>query len=314
MGAKVKNGGFKNYRTTIDYVKLFLAFKYKTAKDTYLSRVNMEFMTELEHYIRNHPMKENDPCVGNGLGKHIQRFKTIIKWGKLIKWSKENQISEYPCNIKKNKRKKLSIVQLVDLENQEFIEKQLQFVQDLFLYSCYTGLAYAEAMKLDDSHFEWDTNGVTWCLIYRDKTEDLCPVPLLKSAEKILKKYRAIRKPDTTRIFPRITNKDVNAYLKVIQQICHIPFPLTFHIARHTFAKTVALKNGIPLETVQMMMGHTKITTTQIYADVDEEKILDDMTGLDEKLEKRRALVLKHQTGNNPVSKSPEAVPIMSIY
>ncbi|HEU0227156.1 MAG TPA: tyrosine-type recombinase/integrase [Arachidicoccus soli] len=291
---KLDNGGFKNYRTTIDYVKRFLAFKFKTNKDVYLSQVNMEFMTELEHYIRIYPIKENDPCLGNGLGKQIQRFKTIIKWSKTIKWSKENQAAEYPCNIKKNKRKKLSIEQLVTLENKSFLNERLQFVRDLFLFSCYTGLAYAEVMKLDESHFEWDTNGITWCLIYRDKTEGLCPVPLIKSAITILDKYRAIRKPEMTRIFPRITNKDVNDYLKNIQEIYGIPFDLTFHIARHTFAKTVALKNGIPLETVQMMLGHTKIATTQIYADVDEEKILDDTFDLEEKLELKRARVKEH--------------------
>lgn len=291
---KLENGGFKNYRTTIDYAKRFLDCTFKTTKDVYLSQVNMEFMTELEHYIRNHPIKENDPCLGNGLGKHIQRFKTIIKWGKSIKWSKDNQIAEYPCNIKKNKRKKLTIEQLVALENRSFLNERLQFVRDLFLFSCYTGLAYAEVMKLDESHFEWDTNDVTWCLIYRDKTEGLCPVPMIKSATNLLTKYRALRKPEITRIFPRITNKDVNDYLKIIQEICGIPFDLTFHIARHTFAKTVALKNGIPLETVQMMLGHTKITTTQIYADVDEEKILDDTFDLETKLELKRARVMEH--------------------
>ena len=116
----------------------------------------------------------------------------------------------------------------------------------------------------------------------------------MKSASEILTKYRVIRKPGETKIFPRISNKDVNENLKVIQQICNIPFPLTFHIARHTFAKTVALKNGIPLETVQMMMGHTKISTTQIYADVDEGKILEDTKDLNEKLDRRRAQVMEH--------------------
>lgn len=251
-------------------------------------------MTEFEHFIRNHPMKESDPCLGNGLGKHIQRFKTIIQWGKTIQWSKDNQIIEYPTNIKKNKRKKLSIEQLVALENQVMLNDRLQFVKDLFLYACYTGLAYAEVMKLDDNHFEWDTNEVTWCLIYRDKTDGLCPVPLIKSANTILNKYRALRNPETTKVFPRISNKHVNDSLKIIQEICGIPFDLTFHIARHTFAKTVALKNGIPLETVQMMLGHTKISTTQIYADVDEEKILDDTSDLEEKLERKRARVMEH--------------------
>ena len=107
----------------------------------------------------------------------------------------------------------------------------------------------------------------------------------------ILKKYReeAIQNGRST-IFPKITNQEVNRCLKIIQEACEIRIPMTFHVARHTFAKTVALKNGIPLETVQMMLGHTKITTTQIYADVDEEKIIHDMAGLEEKLNKKREI------------------------
>lgn len=83
----------------------------------------------------------------------------------------------------------------------------------------------------------------------------------------------------------------MNDSLKIIQESCGITTPLTFHVARHTFAKTIALKNGVPLETVQMMMGHTKITTTQIYADVDEEKILDDISGLDERINRKKEMV-----------------------
>jgi integrase/recombinase XerD len=81
-----------------------------------------------------------------------------------------------------------------------------------------------------------------------------------------------------------------------MQAACDITTYLTFHVARHTFGKTVALKNGIPLETVQMMMGHTKITTTQIYADVDEEKIINDMAGLEDKLERKRATIAKDRS------------------
>jgi hypothetical protein len=87
-----------------------------------------------------------------------------MNWTKSIKWIKENPVADYPAKLKKNKRKKLSIEALVTLENQALSDKKLQFVKDLFLYSCYSGLAYAEVMKLDDHHFEWDTNGVTGVL------------------------------------------------------------------------------------------------------------------------------------------------------
>jgi integrase/recombinase XerD len=116
---------------------------------------------------------------------------------------------------------------------------------------------------------------------------------MLQSASKILNKYR--QRPafkETGTIFPRITNQQVNRCLKIIQVVCDIPFTLTFHIARHTFAKTIALKNGIPITTVQVMMGHTKITTTMIYAEVDEEMVLEDTTGWQEKIDKKREIIL----------------------
>lgn len=149
-------------------------------------------------------------------------------------------------------------------------------------------------MKLSDNEIHWDTSGIAWCQIYRTKTDELCTVPLLRNATMILKKYRedAIQH-GRNNIFPPVSNKYVNECLKIIQAACDIKTYLTFHVARHTFAKTVALKNGIPLETVQMMMGHTKISTTQIYADVDEEKILVDMQGLDEKIDLKKALILE---------------------
>jgi integrase/recombinase XerD len=286
---KMKPGGFKNYKTTIDYIKAFLS-KFP-AKDIYLSQLNMELATEFEYYVRNHPLKKHDPCLGNGIAKHIQRFKRIINWAKEIQWIKTNPCQEYSCPQKKTKRKKLTIQEVVALEQKEFADAQLAYVKDIFLLSCFMGLAYVDVMALKGTHFEWDVEGIIWCKIYRTKSDELCPVPLLRSAACILNKYRSASLSSETNIFPRITNQQVNRSLKIIRSACDIVTPMTFHVARHTFAKTIALKNGIPLETVQMMMGHTKITTTQIYADVDEEKIIEDMNGIDEKLDKKRKIV-----------------------
>jgi integrase/recombinase XerD len=191
------------------------------------------------------------------------------------------------------------------LENKPFVDLTLSYVKDLFLYSCYTGLAFADAMALRESDFEFGLDGTVWCKIYRTKSDELCAVPLLESAAKILNKYRHDAKTQNrTNIFPKISNQHVNDSLKIMQAACEILTYLTFHVARHTFAKTVALKNGIPLETVQMMMGHTKITTTQIYADVDEEKIMDDMTGLEDKLDRKREIVLRSRKLAKEVSLS----------
>jgi len=297
---KLKEGGFKNYKTTIDYINRFLESKYST-KDIYLSQLDMEFVTELEYYIRHYPIKDHDPCLGNGVAKHIQRFKRIINWAtKTLKWLKQNPVADYSCPVKKSKRKKLTFEQLVKLEQKEFQDSSLLYVRDLFLFSCYTGFAFADVMALRKTHFEWDGEETVWCKIYRLKSDVLSPLPLIRDAAKIINRYTLQFGCDDA-IFSPLTNQYVNRCLKVIKEICEIEIPITFHVARHTFAKTVALKNGVPLETVQLMMGHTKITTTQIYADVDEEKILRDMAGIEEKLQTKRGIVIE-RLGNQLVT------------
>jgi integrase/recombinase XerD len=290
---KLRQGGFKNYRTTIDYIKRFLAGQNPSG-DIYLSQLNMQLATEFEFFVRNNPVRESDPCLGNGVAKHIQRFKRIVNWGVEIEWLRNNPLEKYSCPVKKNKRKKLNFQQLATLEQKVFQSDALNYVKDIFLFSCYTGLAFVDVMQLKQRHFEWDEDGKVWCKIYRMKSDALSPVPLLKRAAELVNKY----KDDTESIkreaiFPMLTNQYVNRCLKNIQEICEFDIPVTFHVARHTFAKTVALKNGVPLETIQLMMGHSKITTTQIYAEVDEEKILDDMSQVQSKLDKKMLLYLQ---------------------
>jgi integrase/recombinase XerD len=188
---------------------------------------------------------------GNGLAKHVQRFKRIVNWAVEIKWISLNPFEKYSCSQKKTRRKKLTFPQLVAIEQQNFPDPTIHYVKELFLNSCYTGFAFADAMALLEEHFEWDTAETVWCKKYRIKSIELAAVPILRSAAVILNKYR--NRPDFIKggcIFPKITNQEVNRGLKIIQTVCGIDIPLTFHVARHTFAKTVALKNGIPLETV----------------------------------------------------------------
>jgi site-specific recombinase XerC len=134
---KLSYGSFKNYKTTIEYIKLFLQ-RSNASGDMYLSQLNMRLMTEFEYYVRNTPVKNYDPCLGNGLAKHIQRFKRILNWAVEIGWLKNNPFEKYSCPVKKNKRKKLTIEQLVKLEQKKFHNEHLQYANDLFLFGCYT--------------------------------------------------------------------------------------------------------------------------------------------------------------------------------
>lgn len=286
---KLKHGGFKNYKTTITYIKTFAKQQF-SGKTVYLKQVNMQFATHLEFYIRNQPLKETDPFLGNGVAKHIQRFKRIMNWAAEIKWVKINEIDSYKCPIKKSKRKKLTMEEVLQLESKLFQDENLNYVRDLFIFSCYTSFAYIDVMTLAEADFEFTMDGKIWCLKYRVKSEELQRVLMLKTATRILLKYRNKETfQERKTIFPFLTNQYVNRCLHIIQNACEISTPMTFHVARHTFAKTVALKNGVPMENIQKIMGHSKITTTQIYADVDEEKIFDDLGKLEERLDQERA-------------------------
>lgn len=287
-GDKLEPGTLKNYGATEQYLKAYIKFKYNK-EDIFLTQLDYEFITELEHHIRYHPIKAHDPCKGNGVMKHLERFKKMVNWAKQLGWISSNPIGDYKLSFKRYKRKKLDITELSRIEEKQFSNPSLAYVKDLFLFSCYTGLAYCDVMALKPTNFESDAYGNLWCKIYRQKSEELSPVPVLKFAAELLLKYKdhpkAIRKGA---IFPYISNQELNRNLKIIGETCDITKYMSFHLARHTFATAVTLKNGVPIETVSKMLGHTKITTTQIYADVDEEKIVEDMAGVEDRLKNRK--------------------------
>lgn len=171
------------------------------------------------------------------------------------------------------------------MENKQFKIKRLELVKDLFVFCCYTGLAYVDVMQLTMDNIVEGLDGEDWFKTHRQKTNIPVNIPILPKAKQILKKYlNPPRTANTDVIFPVFSNQKVNSYLKEITDLCGIKKNLTFHIARHTFATTVTLSNGVPIETVSKMLGHTKIATTQVYARVLERKVSEDMALLRKKL------------------------------
>jgi integrase/recombinase XerD len=289
-GQKLKQGTMKNYVATEEYLKRFLQAKFHV-DDINLAKLNLEFIIELEYYIRNNPLKRHDPCEGNGVMKHLERFKKLVAWALILGWISANPYDVYQLSLKRYKRPKLTMEELMSIEKQEFTAPRLLYVKDLFLFSCYTGLAYADVMALTAQNFEIDEKGKLWCKIYRQKSEELASVPVLKIASRLMAKYKNNPKAiNSGKVFPFISNQDVNRNLKIIGEVCGIEKYMSFHLGRHTFATSVALKNGVPMETVSKMLGHKKITTTQIYAEVDEAKMAQDMAGVEEKMEISRLI------------------------
>lgn len=287
FGHELRKGTLKNYYTTRDYILRFLQFKYKS-NDIFLKELDFQFITELKAYIIDNPIKKHDPCLGNGLMKHMERLKKLIHWGKQLKWITVDPFEDFKISFKKSKRKKLDLYELDRIENKNFSDPKISYVKDLFLFSCFTGLAYADVVGLKSESIQTTEFG-TILKIYREKSDELSSVPLLSSASLIMEKYK--NHPQALlagKVFPPISNQEVNRNLKIIGEVCEINKNMTFHLARHTFATAVTLKNGVPIETISKMLGHTKISTTEIYAAVDDEKIMRDMALVESKIERRR--------------------------
>jgi site-specific recombinase XerD len=158
-------------------------------------------------------------------------------------------------------------------------------VRDIFVFSCYTGLAYIDLVNLSPSNLVIGISGGLWIKTSRQKTDTPVNMPLLPKAFNILEKYKNNERALAhNKLFPIISNQKMNCYLKEIADLCSINKNITFHLARHTFATTVTPSNGVPIETVSKILGHTKIATIQIYAKVLENKISGDMEALKLKL------------------------------
>jgi len=165
--------------------------------------------------------------------------------------------------------------------------ERLELVKDIFLFSCYTGLAYVDVGNLKKTQIVSGIDNEKWIITKRQKTGTPQRIPLLAQALKIMKKYEGHKKCiDNNAVLPVLTNQKMNSYLKEIADTCGITKNLTFHIARHTFATTITLCNGVPLETVSHMLGHKRITQTQHYAKIVDLKVSEDMAALRKKLKK----------------------------
>jgi site-specific recombinase XerD len=187
--------------------------------------------------------------------------------------------------MKEVKKGYLTKDELKTLYNKEIAVERLQHVRDIFLFCCYTGLAYADVKKLTPDNISKGLDGEYWIFVDRTKTGSTSNVPLLPIAVEMIEKYQTHPIVENSgHVLPVLSNQKMNAYLKELATICGINKNITFHMARHTFATTVTLSNGVSIETVGSMLGHKNLKTTQIYAKVVQEKVSQDMKKLKETL------------------------------
>jgi site-specific recombinase XerD len=281
-------GTLKNYFTTQKYLQKYLKERLHLS-DINLKEINYKFVTDFDYFLRSFkPVDHHKALSNNGTMKHMERFRKMINVALKNEWMEKDPFKAYKMKFTKYERGFLTAKELDRIERNEFDFERLQYVKDLFVFSCYTGLAYTDSMQLSPANLIRGIDGDHWLTTQRQKTGTPVKIPLLPKAKEIIEKYKNNPKSlnDGT-LFPNISNQRLNGYLKEMADICKIDKNLTFHLARHTFATTVTLSNGVPIESVSKMLGHTKITTTQVYAKVIESKLSDDMKLLKQKLDNK---------------------------
>lgn len=275
IGKEYAKGTHERYETSLQHTKSFIQWKYGK-EDISIKELDYEFIEQYSFWFRT-----IQQCCNNTTVKYLGNFKKIVLACVKKKWLVSDPFVEF--KFKKNKVKKLALssAELRRLEAKVFSIDRISQVRDIFLFSCYTGLAYIDAKQLKSSDIGPGIDGGLWILSSRQKTESDTNIPLLPKALEILAKYKHHSQCQNSRaVLPMLSNQKMNSYLKEIADLCGIEKPLTYHIARHTFATTVTLVNKVPIETVSKMLGHATIKQTQDYAQVVEEKISNDMKDL----------------------------------
>lgn len=281
----LSRGTIRNFGVTEGYIKRFLHNVLKTS-DVYLKQLNYKFICDFEDYLHTYWPKGHPKAMGhNTVMKHLQRFRKIVTLAFHIEWLDKDPFIRWKPTWEKREHEFLSENELSNLETYYFPIDRLDRVRDLFVFSCYTGISYADIIKLTPEHIHKGIDGNNWIITERQKTKTPVKIPLLDKAQELIEKYADHPITQVTEtLFPVITNEKINLYLKEVANACGIRKNLTFHMARHTFATTVTLSNGVPIETVSKLLGHTKIATTQIYARVIERKVSEDMEMLRNKM------------------------------
>jgi len=281
IGEDFAPGTAERYKTARKHVENYIKLQYNT-DDIPVKDVDHKFITGFEYYL-----KTERKCSHNTAIKYITNFKKIIRIAFANDWIQKDPFFNWKAKLKIVDREFLTEEEIQKMVDKKLHAGRLDQVKDIFIFCCFTGLAYADVKKLSNDDIVLGIDGEHWIKIKRTKTDTRSNIPILPTAQVILDKYKDY--PDVVTgklLLPVLSNQKMNAYLKEIADLCEINKNLTFHLARHTFATTVTLTNGVPIESVSKMLGHKSLKTTQHYAKILDRKVSDDMAILKSKLEK----------------------------
>ncbi len=281
IGHEFSHHTFERYTTSKKHTEEFMKWKYKV-NDMDIRKLNYEFITSYEFWL-----KSLRKCDHNTAIKYLSNFKKIVNICIKNGWLDRNPFAGFKMTKREVERPFLVEEELNRIIEKTFLMPRMNQVRDIFIFCCYTGLAYVDVEKLTREEITTGIDGEKWIWTSRQKTDTATRVPLLPPALEILDRYKddpqcLIKK----RLLPVLSNQKMNTYLKEIADACKITKKMTFHTARHTFATTVTLSNGVPIETVGRMLGHKNLKTTQHYARILDLKVSEDMKVLRSKYTK----------------------------
>lgn len=278
VGKDFAAGTAERYKTAKKHIEEYIALDYKL-KDIPVQDVDHKFISGFEYFL-----KSVRNCAHNTSIKYITNFKKIIRIAYANGWIEKDPFMSWNSKLKIIDRDFLTKEEMQLILEKSFNIERLEQVKDVFLFSCFTGLAYADVKKLKANDVVIGIDGERWIKTYRTKTKTRSNIPILPIANLIINKYYSNKEKIEGLLLPVLSNQKTNAYLKEIANLCGINKNLTFHLARHTFATTVTLSNGVPIESVSKMLGHSTIRATQHYAKILDKKVSEDMNILKEKM------------------------------
>jgi site-specific recombinase XerD len=267
------------YKTSFGHTKSFMEWKYGIS-DMDIKKLNYAFISQYEFWL-----KTVRNCNHNTAIKYISNFRKIVNQCIRSGWLEKDPFVEFKMIKKEVIPEFLTEHEIQKMAEKKFVSDRINQVRDIFLFCCYTGLAFVDVKKLKVSEIRIGIDGSKWIFTNRQKTHTPSRIPLLPIALEILELYKG--HPvclNSDKALPVLSNQKYNEYLKEIGNICEINKNLTTHTARHTFATTVTLSNGVPIESVSKMLGHKNLKTTQHYAKVLDRKLSDDMNMLKDKM------------------------------
>lgn len=278
-------GTHERYAISRKHVREFLKFKYNL-DDLEFRDLNYEFIKDFEFYLKT--VKD---CNNNTALKYITNFRKIVRIAINKEIISSDPFKNFTGKKTKTKKKPLTREELYKLEHHVFSTTRLTVVRDVFVFQCYTGLAYIDAFQLKKEDIKIGIDGEYWIMTERQKTESETNIPLLPQALEIIERYKdhplCLSRGS---VLPVRSNQKMNAYLKEIADLCGIPCELNTHKARRTFGSTITLANNVPIHVVKEMLGHQSVKQTEEYAITEQQNISREMLELKHKLNFRKEM------------------------